>query len=69
MIVIFANDSGAAKADIRLLAPPGANYQARSVMSGRPLGTVTAADFARGWTLPLTKGEAVEVIELLPAGS
>ena len=69
MIVIFANDSGASKIEIRLVAPPGANYRARSVMSGRALGTVTAADFARGWVLPLTKNEAVEVIELLPAGS
>ncbi len=64
MVVIFRNDSGAKQAVIRLPAPPGARYEARSVMTGRALGLVTTETFLNGWSAPLNEDYRVEVIEL-----
>jgi alpha-galactosidase len=62
--VIFRNESRATGAVLQLPAPPDAVYEARSVMNGHALGTVTASVLASGWTLPLDTGTHTDVIEL-----
>ncbi len=64
IVVIFRNDSGAKQAVIRLPGPPGARYEARSVMTGRALGPVTTESLLNGWSAPLNEAYRVEVIEL-----
>ncbi len=64
IVVIFRNDSPATTAIVRLPAPPGAVYEARSVMNGDSLGTVTASTLASGWTAKLDAGMRTEIIEL-----
>ncbi|MGB7761443.1 MAG: alpha-galactosidase [Bryobacteraceae bacterium] len=64
IVVIFRNDSGATSVVLRLPAPPDAVYEARSVMKGHALGTVTASVLAAGWTAPLDTEARTDVIEL-----
>ncbi len=64
IVVIFRNDSGATKVVLQLPAPPDAVYEARSVMNGLALGTVTASVLASGWTALLSTGTSTDVIEL-----
>ena len=63
-VVVFRNQSGAREATVRVPAPPDARYEARSVMSGQALGTVTAEMLRSGWSVPLTESSRVEVIAL-----
>ena len=64
IVVVFRNDSRATKVVVQLPAPPDAVYEARSVMNGRALGTVTASVLASGWTALLSTGTSTDVIEL-----
>jgi alpha-galactosidase len=64
IVAIFRNDSQATQAVVQLPAPPDAVYEARSVMSGQALGTVTASALAAGWSVPLSGASRTEVIEL-----
>jgi alpha-galactosidase len=64
IVVIFRNGSRATKVVVQLPAPPDAVYEARSVMSGRALGTVTASLLASGWAAPLSTETHTDVIEL-----
>jgi alpha-galactosidase len=64
IVVIFPNSSGVATVTVRLPAPPGAVYEAHSVMSGDSLGSVTASTLASGWTAKLDAGTHAQIIEL-----
>lgn len=64
IIVLFRNQSGAESAEVRLPAPPGVAYRARSVLANQVVGNVSAGDLARGWKVPFPFGEAVQIIEL-----
>ena len=63
-VVVFRNQSGAKEATVLVPTPLDARYEARSVMSGRALGTVTAEMLRFGWSVPLTGSSRVEVIAL-----
>jgi len=64
IVVIFRNDSRATQVILQIPAPPDAVYQARSVMNGHALGTVTASVLASGFAVPLDTGTRTDVIEL-----
>ncbi len=64
IVVLFKNQSGADTVDIRLPAIPGVAYRAKSIMTDKDLGKVSADDFNRGWKVILPAEHAVEVIEL-----
>ena len=64
MIVLFKNRSAAVPIDVRLPAPPGAVYHAKSIVTGRDLGSVNTAGLTRGWTVNFPVGHLIEIIEL-----
>ncbi|MBV9678226.1 MAG: hypothetical protein JO185_17960, partial [Acidobacteriaceae bacterium] len=56
--------SNADSAQIRVIAPPGAEYVARSVVSGTDLGPITAAQLMQPLTVRFPPDHSVEIIEL-----
>ncbi len=64
ILVLFQNHSTAAYAQVQLAAPPAAEYQARSVITGTALGRVTTEDLKQGWPVKFSPDHPVEVIEL-----
>jgi alpha-galactosidase len=64
IIVLFRNQSGADAAEVRLSAPPGAEYRAKSIMTNETMGSVSAADLAHGWRVGFAAGHAVQIVEL-----
>lgn len=64
LIVLFRNASDASTAEIRAPAPAGARYDALSILDGRSLGEVSAANLAAGWTAPFDSKRAVTIVEL-----
>ena len=51
-------------ADVRATAPVGAAYDALSILDGRSLGEVSAADLDAGWTARFDATRTVTIIEL-----
>jgi alpha-galactosidase len=64
LVVLFRNASGASTAEVRAPAPPGATYDALSVLDGRTLGEVNSADLAAGWTVRFDTKRTVTIVEL-----
>ncbi|MBV9034518.1 MAG: hypothetical protein JO182_08490, partial [Acidobacteriaceae bacterium] len=64
IIVLFRNASDADSAQIRVIAPPNAEYAARSIISGADLGPITAAQLMQSLTVHFSPGHSVEIIEL-----
>jgi alpha-galactosidase len=64
MVVLFKNQSAVASADVRLPAPPGALYHAKSIMTSQELGNVNATSLTRGWTVRFPAGHSIAMIEL-----
>ncbi|MGH9583991.1 MAG: alpha-galactosidase [Bryobacteraceae bacterium] len=64
VIVLFRNQKDAQQATVRVVAPPGARYEVRSVLDGRALGGVTAQQLDAGWTTRFDLEHAVTVLEL-----
>ena len=64
IMVVFRNDSQVTAVLLQLPAPADAIYEARSVMTGQALGTVTASALAAGWNAQLANGTRTDVIEL-----
>ena len=64
IIVLFRNASDADSAQIRVTAPPNAEYAARSIISGADLGPITAAQLMQSLTVHFSPGHSVEIIEL-----
>jgi alpha-galactosidase len=64
LVVLFRNASGAATADVKAMAPADAKYEALSILDGRKLGNVSAADLVAGWKAPFDKTRAVTIVEL-----
>jgi alpha-galactosidase len=60
IIVLFKKQSGADSAEVRIAAPPGAMYRAKSIITGRDLGV---ADLTRGWSVPFPFERTVEIIQ------
>ena len=63
-VVVFRNDSQVTAVILQLPAPADAIYEARSVMSGQALGTVTASSLVAGWNARLANATRTDVIEL-----
>ncbi len=64
IVVLFRNASGISRVEVEIIAPPDAGYEARSVLEGRELGRVRAADFDMGWNVALDREHAVTIVEL-----
>ena len=64
IVVVFRNDSQVTAVILQLPAPADAIYEARSVMSGQALGTVTASSLVAGWNARLANATRTDVIEL-----
>jgi alpha-galactosidase len=64
LVVLFRNVSGAAVATVKAPAPADAKYDAVSILDGRKLGEVSAADLAAGWTTPFDTTRTVTIVEL-----
>jgi alpha-galactosidase len=64
IVVLCRNLSSATSAVVRLPAPAGAAWHARSVINGRDLGEVTSTLLASGWTVPLAADVHTDIIEL-----
>ncbi|MGH9694691.1 MAG: hypothetical protein ACRD5Z_11145, partial [Bryobacteraceae bacterium] len=64
LVVLFRNASGASAAEVKAIAPAGARYDALSILDGRKLGEVNAADLAAGWTARFDANHAVTIVEL-----
>ena len=62
--MLFRNIDEAQQATVRVIAPPNARYEVRSVLDGRALGGVTAQQLDSGWTTPFDTKHAVTVLEL-----
>jgi alpha-galactosidase len=64
LAVLFRNASKASTAQVKVPAPPGARYDALSILDGRHLGTVSSTDLAAGWTVPFDTKGTVTIVEL-----
>jgi alpha-galactosidase len=64
IIVLFRNINDAQQATFRVIAPPNARYEVRSVLDGRALGEITAQLLNSGWTTPFDTNHAITVLEL-----
>jgi len=64
VVALFKNRSDVDSVEIRLPAPPGIAYTAKSIMTNENLGRVSTDDLARGWKVKLAADHTVEVIEL-----
>ncbi len=64
LIVLFRNGSKKSTAEVKIPAPDGAVYEARSVLDGQELGGVAASHLASGWKVALDTKHAISVIEL-----
>ena len=64
LVVLFRNASGASTAEVKAIAPAGARYDALSILNGRKLGEVSAADLAAGWTARFDTNQTVTIVEL-----
>jgi hypothetical protein len=62
--VLFRNINGVQQATVRVIAPPNARYEVRSVLDGRALGEITAQQLDSGWTTPFDANHAITVLEL-----
>jgi hypothetical protein len=62
--VLFRNASSASTAEVKAVAPGGATYDALSILDGRKLGQVGAAELAGGWTAPFDTNHTVTIVEL-----
>jgi alpha-galactosidase len=62
VIALFKNKSGAAEAKVELTLLPAGNYKLRSVISGKELGVVSQAEFARGRAVRFPESRLVEVL-------
>jgi alpha-galactosidase len=62
VIALFKNKSGAAEANVELPLLPEGNYKLRSVISGKELGVVSQAEFARGVAVRFPVSQLVEVL-------
>jgi alpha-galactosidase len=62
--VLFRNQKDAQQATVRIVAPPDARYEVRSVLDGRALGEVTAQQLDAGWATRFDSEHAVTVLEL-----
>jgi len=63
LVVLFRNASGASTAEVKAIAPAGARYDALSILNGRKLGEVSAADLAAGWTARFDTNQTVTIVE------
>jgi alpha-galactosidase len=64
LVVLFRNASGAATAKVNAVGPVGARYEAFSILDGRELGEVSAADLTAGWTARFDTNRTVTIVEL-----
>ena len=64
LIVLFRNRSRAESVQVRLPAPPGLEYQARSMITNTPLGKISADELTRSLKVRLPADHEVEIIEL-----
>jgi alpha-galactosidase len=64
IVVLFRNVDHVQQATVRVIAPPNARYEVRSVLDGRALGMVTAQELYSGWTTPFDAKHAVTVLQL-----
>jgi alpha-galactosidase len=64
IIVLFRNINSAQQATVRVIAPPNARYEVRSVLDGRALGEITAQQFDSGWMTPFDAKHTLTVLEL-----
>jgi alpha-galactosidase len=64
LVVLFRNASGASAATVKAPAPTGARYDALSILDGRKLGEVSAADLTAGWTARFDTTRTVTIVEL-----
>ena len=64
LAVLFRNGSGAPAAQVKAQPPAGTKYDAFSILDGRKLGEVSAADLAAGWTVPFDSSRTVTIVEL-----
>jgi len=64
LIVLFRNASSASTAEVKAVAPSSARYDALSILDGRKLGEVNAAELAAGWTAPFDTNRRVTIVEL-----
>jgi alpha-galactosidase len=69
IVVLFRNQSTEKVAEIQLPAPPGAVYRAKSIVTDRVFGGLSAENLTNGWTVPLPDGHPIEIIELQRDGS
>lgn len=67
VIALFRNESGAAEAQVELPLLPEGKYKLQSAISGRELGVVSRAEFARGVAVRFAEGRKVEVLEVSAA--
>jgi alpha-galactosidase len=65
LVVLFRNASNASAAAVKVPVPAGARYDALSILDGRKLGEVSAADLAAGWTVRFDEKGTVVIVELL----
>jgi alpha-galactosidase len=64
IVVLFRNQSGADSAEVRLPAPAGVIYHAKSIMTDEEIGQVSADDLTQGWKVKFPPGQDIEIIEL-----
>jgi alpha-galactosidase len=64
LVVLFRNASRVSVAEVKAVAPVGARYDALSILDGRQLGQVSAADLASGWTAPFDTSRTVTIVKL-----
>jgi alpha-galactosidase len=69
IIVLFKNQSAADSVEIRLPAPPGLEYRAKSIITDKVIGRVSADDLTRGWKVRLPADRGVEIVELVRVSS
>jgi len=69
IVVLFKNQSQESSAHVQLPAPPQAEYRARSILTGADLGSISAADLAKGWNVPFAADHPTQIIELRRVGS
>jgi alpha-galactosidase len=62
ILAFFGNT--AARAEVKLVAPLNASYTTRSILDGKDLGHVTAAELNAGWLTALDQARPVTIVEL-----
>jgi alpha-galactosidase len=68
LIVLFRNGCDALTAEVKAPAPAGGTYDALSLLDGRRLGKINAADLAAGWTARFDPKRTVTIVELKRRG-